>query len=418
MKKSILLIISMLIMSSISAQKKDDKEKKFGIKFSGFVKNDVFYDTRETVAAREGHFLLWPANQSLDSNGNDLNEVSSLTMLSIQSRLKGSITGPDAFGAKTSGLIEADFFGSNNDNINSLRLRHAFLKFDWKHSKLLLGQYWNPMFYGICYPTTVSFNSGAGIMPFARNPQIRYTYQNNGLKAIVTAYSERDHASAGIGGISSKYTKNSGLPVLNGQLHYTLDLDESKITAGAGVNYLTTKPQSVTSLSYQTDETLSAITYHGFITAKFKPLTIKVSALMGENMVSTLSYGGFAVLDTLDKKTKSLSYTPVKNGILWADINTNGDKVQFGIFAGINKNMGTRDEINTMTSFYGRMPYIAQVTRVSPRIVFISGKTKFGCELEISSADYGDGTYDKTGIPQNTVSVTNYRLLFGATYLF
>ncbi len=59
---------------------------------------------------------------------------------------KSSITGPDAFGAKTSGVIEADFFAQLNPNINLLRLRHAYVKFNWEHLEFLAGQTWNPLF--------------------------------------------------------------------------------------------------------------------------------------------------------------------------------------------------------------------------------------------------------------------------------
>ncbi len=82
---------------------------KFGIKLTGFVKTDIFFDSRQNVAVREGHFYLYPLNESLDAYGNDINGKDNFNMLSIQSRLKGVITGPEAFGAKTSALIEGAF---------------------------------------------------------------------------------------------------------------------------------------------------------------------------------------------------------------------------------------------------------------------------------------------------------------------
>ncbi|MCK4748547.1 MAG: hypothetical protein KAT15_15955, partial [Bacteroidales bacterium] len=122
------------------------EESNYGIKFSGFVKNDFFIDSRQTICAREGHFLLWPASEKLDVYGNDINSKSTFNMLSIQSRLSGKITGPDALGAKTSGLIEGDFFARANDNINLFRMRHAYLKLNWTRVELLTGYSWNPLF--------------------------------------------------------------------------------------------------------------------------------------------------------------------------------------------------------------------------------------------------------------------------------
>jgi hypothetical protein len=104
----------------------------FGISFSGFVKTDIIYDSRQTVNLREGHFLLYPANRNLDLNGADINAKSSFNILSIQTRLTAKLKGPDAFSAKTSGVIESEFFGTSDADLNGLRLRHAFVKFDWE----------------------------------------------------------------------------------------------------------------------------------------------------------------------------------------------------------------------------------------------------------------------------------------------
>lgn len=176
MKKGLFLFVfSVILAASTIAQ----DSPNFGIKFSGFVKTDIFWDSRQTVAAREGHSLLYPANEKLDVEGNDINAKASFNMLSIQTRLRGTITGPDALGAKTSGVIEGAFFGHTNGDINGFRLRHAFVKLQWKKTALLVGQYWHPNFVTYCFPGVVSFNTGAPFIPFTRNPQIRVT-QNLG----------------------------------------------------------------------------------------------------------------------------------------------------------------------------------------------------------------------------------------------
>jgi len=141
-------------------QKKDLKDSKesteqkapekktplFGIIFSGYVKTDIFFDTRQTNGLRDGHFLLFPEPVKADADGKDINAKSAYNILSIQTRLAGSIWGPDALGAKTSGYFEAEFFGNVNPNINTLRLRHAWIKLAWPRTELLVGQWWHPMF--------------------------------------------------------------------------------------------------------------------------------------------------------------------------------------------------------------------------------------------------------------------------------
>ena len=180
------ILLSLFISSFLLVKAQD--ESKFGIKLSGFIKSDFFFDSRQTVAAREGHFLLWPSPEALDELGNDINAKTNFNFLAVQSRLKGTITGPDAFGAKTSGVIEGDFFAQANDNINLLRLRHAFVKLNWTKLELLAGQYWNPLFVTDCFPGTVSFNTGAPMQSFARNPQFRFTYTTGNLKIIAEAF--------------------------------------------------------------------------------------------------------------------------------------------------------------------------------------------------------------------------------------
>jgi hypothetical protein len=158
MKKSLFLVLFSVILTATSIAQDNNS---FGIRFSVFVKTDIFWDSRQTVAAREGHFLLYPQNEKLDANDEDINAKANFNMLSIQTRLRGTITGPDALGAKTSGVIEGAFFGHTSGDINGFRLRHAFVKLNWTRTELLVGQYWHPAFVTYCFPGVVSFNTGA-----------------------------------------------------------------------------------------------------------------------------------------------------------------------------------------------------------------------------------------------------------------
>jgi hypothetical protein len=64
---------------------------------------------------------------------------------------------------------------------------------------------------------------------------------------------------------------------------------------------------------------------------------------------------------------------------------------------------------------FSRNSNIDDLIRVSPRIAFSSGKTKFAFETEYTSAKYGEN--DKDGQVNNGKSVSNIRLLLAA-YLF
>jgi hypothetical protein len=210
-----LFLVFILIIPMVSAFAQEENEKKFGVQFTGFVKADIFFDTRQTVAVRQGHFLLYPAAPLFDTNGVDVNARPNFNMLTIQTRLRTNITGPDVLGAKLSGAIEGEFFGMSNADINGFRLRHAFVKLDWKKSQLLIGQYWNPMFITKCFPGTVSFNTGAPFLPFARNPQINFLYRAGKVNLYGTAYAQVDFVSNGPAGPSVNYLSNTAIPALN-----------------------------------------------------------------------------------------------------------------------------------------------------------------------------------------------------------
>ncbi len=429
MKKQLLIILAfvLLVIPQVDAQ---EIEKAFSVKLSGFVKNDFFFDSRETVSAREGHFLLWPAPELLDINGNDINAKHNFNFLAIQSRLKVAATGPDAFGAKTLAVIEADFFGQSNPNINLLRLRLAFIKLNWKSTELLTGQYWNPMFVTSCFPGTVSFNTGTPFQSFARNPQVRITQHFGGFQFIVAALAQRDFSSRGpdpannaVVLVSSEFLRNSNVPDLHFQIHYQL-INAEKSTdfvIGAGVAYKTIVPRLYSVVGtdkYKVDEQVSGITAMAFAKLKLKTVTFKLQGRYGENITDLLSVSGFAIKSIDDTTTGKQSYTPLKNTSLWGEIHTNGTKIQVGIFAGYLKNNGTKEEMSSASNMvYGLGNNIESMYRISPRVVFFSNKLEFACELEYTSASFGSG-YDVHYVPSSTETTANMRVLLSAKYNF
>jgi len=409
------LILFIMILPSFVLMAQEE-EKSYGIKLSGYVKTDVFWDSRQTVAVREGHFLLWPSPEELDPDNKDINDKSSFNILSIQTRLLGTIKGPDAFEAKTSGLIEADFFGNENpdfSDVNGFRLRHAFVKLNWEKTELLIGQFWHPMFVTDCYPAVISFNTGAPFQPFSRNPQVKLTQKAGNFKLILAVQSQRDFANRLVGSSTqtSSYIRNSGIPDMQFQVHYVPD---PNFMAGLGGGYKILIPQIESSAGYQTNERTSAISAIVFFKVKLDALTIKAEGIYGQNACDYLLPGGFAVKDTTDYTRKFVEYCPISALAAWTDIHTNGGSLQAGLFAGYAKNLGSTDNING--PIYGLGTDIAEIFRISPRIIVNSGKFSFTSELEYTSAAYG--TRDIKAIPRNTVVADNLRILLAAYYFF
>ncbi|MCU0378323.1 MAG: hypothetical protein MUC78_08685 [Bacteroidales bacterium] len=396
---------------SIEAQ---DAGQTWGIKFSGYVKTDIIYDTRQTSAAngiREGHFYLYPDDVLYDSDMNDLNANSSFHILNIQSRLRGDITGPDAFGAKTSGAIEAEFFGTGESDLNGFRLRHAYVLMDWPHVTLLTGQYWHPMFITESFPGTISFNTGAPFTPFSRNPQVRITGKLGAVSLTAAAWSERDFVSSGPDGNSNKYLRNSGIP----GLHFQVRIPAGDLfTAWAGVDYKRLRPEIRTSANAETDVMVGSVSAFANIKIKTKPVHIAIMGVYSQNASDMVMIGGYAVSEITDEVNQFKKYTTLNTANLWIDVNTTGKRVAFGIFSGYSKNLGSGDII-TGTS-YGRGNDIDHLFRISPRITITEGKLSFAGEVETTTAAYG--TIGSEGRVSDTHNVTNIRLLLSVIYRF
>ncbi len=392
----------------------ETKPPAFGISFSGFVKTDLIYDSRQTVSIREGHFFLYPKGESLDKNGDDINAASSFNMLSIQTRLMGKITGPDAFGAKTSGLIEGEFFGTSDGDTSGFRLRHGYVKLNWATSELMIGQFWHPMFITESFPEVVSFNTGVPFQPFNRSPQVRFTQQFGAWSIAATALAQRDFVSNGPDGASSAYARNASVPEFNLKLQYFRKCETGCETLfGIGGDYKRLKPRLSTTLGFKTEAAVDDWAGMAFLKYKSSAVTLKAEAVYGQNLHHLTMMGGYVVRDITAAATGEVDYASLENLSLWGEIMTNGTTFQTGLFLGYTKNYGAgRDVTGT---YYARGADVDAVYRISPRAVYNSGKVRLAGEIEYTAAAYG-----KTG-GQGAVGdakwIGNLRVL-GAVYYF
>ncbi len=387
----------------------------FGISFSGFVKTDILYDSRQTVSLREGHFLLYPKPVVPDPEGRDLNAASSFHILSLQTRLQGKITGPDALGAKTSGLIEAEFFGTSEADINGFRLRHAFLKLEWKATELLVGQYWHPLFVVESFPDVVSFNTGAPFQPFNRSPQIRLTRSFGRWSLQAAALSQRDFSSAGPDGGGTSYARNAAFPELVLKLQRAWKTRAGgELLIGAAGDYKRLRPRLQTASGYMDEARLGDWSGMAFFKARSKGLTLKLEAFYGQNPYHLTMLGGYAVQSVLDAERGLVDYAAMEVLSGWADVATNGRKIQAGLFLGWSRNLGVLGTIGGPV--YGRGFDIKDLYRVAPRIVLNAGPVRLAGEVEYTSAAYGPT--DAGGRVSGDSRVANLRLLAAVYYFF
>jgi hypothetical protein len=421
--------------------KKETEDKKaplFGISFSGFVKTDIFFDSRQTVTARDGHFLLFPENEKLDAEGVDINAKSSYNILSIQTRLAGTITGPDALGAKTSGYIEGEFFGNLNANINSFRLRHAWVKLNWKKAELMFGQWWHPMFVPECSPATVSFNTGAPFVVFSRNPQAKFTRSFGKVKIGLTILSQVDFMSDGPDGLNTKYIRNSMIPESNLTLQFGTknELKGTEFLLGAGINYQVLMPRLFTmatlkpaydtvingkvvhhdavTASYKTSTTTAAFACNIFAKLKTKSVTIKLGGEFGENNNAYSMLGGYAVKSVTNSTTNFVDYANLSSLATWGEIHSNATRWQPGLFLAYGKTLGAGEEIKGPS--YTRGGNIDYAYRISPRLNFNVNKFRLAGEVEYTVAAYGKT--NTKGDVESPKEIGNMRFLIGVYYFF
>jgi len=123
------------------------------IEIYGFFKLDASYDTSDVFP---GNFAFWVDNE--DAAGAEKND-NKFNMTVNQTRVGLKIAGPEMVGAKTSALIETDFYGDlpNVENKPVWRLRRAFVKMEWPDMDLsvLGGQEWD--FTSPLAPKTLNF---------------------------------------------------------------------------------------------------------------------------------------------------------------------------------------------------------------------------------------------------------------------
>ena len=113
--------------------------KEWDVSVYGFVRTDYIWDTRRSAQVREYNLNLYPLDEQLDANGDDLNDAGASNFLSVVSRLGVKAKGPDVWGAKTTGTLEGDFFGNTEASIGLFRLRHAYVNMEWEKTTLTLG---------------------------------------------------------------------------------------------------------------------------------------------------------------------------------------------------------------------------------------------------------------------------------------
>lgn len=452
MKKT-LLFASLLALFTMGAFAQEKEKPSF--KFYGFVRNYACYDTRESLTSNSEQFYYMPKDIKLDANGEDLNAQDNIMLLSITTRLGLNVNGLKFLGSKTSAKIEADFAGFGTSN-TVLRIRQAYAKMDWEHSKVLVGQAWHPAM-GDMMPDVFSLETGAPFTPFSRTPQIRYDYETKNVKLTATALYQFQYTSYGPNGASFDYARNAIVP----EMYFQGTIKSGDFMMGLGVDVLTLKPRTqynVTEKSIVNTPVVDAngnqIYYDeaGFIASEGKPvyvqstkettkayksndqLMISVTPTLfasykkgnwgvkgrvtyAQNAAHMSMISGYAVTEKLENG--DWKYSSINSIGGWVDatykLNLKKGYFTFCCFAGYTKNLGCMNEIKGDIYMRGEknMDYM---WRVAPSILYTHNAMQIGVEYIPTTVGYGkpDSKYNMSDVH----AVTNHRICAMLKYNF
>ncbi|KMQ64824.1 hypothetical protein ACM46_11415 [Chryseobacterium angstadtii] len=400
---------------------KEVKDLSVKVSFYGFLRNYIFYDTRQTIGAGENLVPLYPKDRQLDVKGNDINDAPKFHMLSVLSRAGINVKGPKVLGAETAGILEAEFFGSTEAGINELRLRHAYVTFDWEKTQLGIGQYWNPIVILDCLPNVVNYGSGSPTFALNRNPQVRLTQKlDEHFKIIAAVTSQRDFTPN-----TSPY-RDSGMPSTHLQLQYK----SPNFIAGIAGQYEVLRPQLSSGnppvVNHNKVKSITAVLYAKVIT---KPLTISASAIMAQNAATFVMLGGFMGYSAPGEAD---IFRTMNTRSAWIDFQQVTDKkIALGLFAGAVKNLGANDPVQGRTpTAYGVTAAWGAVSgtpgarsvdhlwKVVPRVDWILNKNiKFRFEVENTFATWGDAQISGRGVG-NEFNAKNNRFHLATFFMF
>ena len=406
MRRITLLLVGMLALFSTTAQRKN-----FTYKFYGFVRGDLFYNSRANMAPIDGNFYLYPLDKSFDADGKDLNATPNGSFYTFTSRLGLDVTGPDIGKARSSAKIETDFGGFSGSN-TMLRIRQAYVNLDWGKSAVLVGQTWHPLF-GDVSPQMLNLSTGAPFQPFNRSPQIRYRYTSGkGLQLTGAVLWQLQYLSAGPNGKSEEYIKNSCIP----EVYVSADYKVDGLIAGVGMEVLSLKPRQQTTVDdrvYKVNERVTSLSFEAHAKYMTQDWVIAGKTLLASNLTQACMLGGYAVT-SVDPRTGEQEYTPYRHSMTWLNI-VYGKKWKPGIFVGYLKNLGTGKTIAGPT--YGVGLEVDQVFTTNLQLSYNLPHWKLGVEYSPSLAWYGDMNAENGKI-ENTHSVTNHRVLGVLIYMF
>lgn len=382
----------------------------------GFVRVEGWVDSRQIASLGNGTISLFPLPEHLDTDGEDVNDVASTNSIALGTRLGANVTGPVAFGAKTSGRFEVDFVGTTEATVGSIRLRHAYINFEWPRFTLLVGQTWHPMANNDIFQNIHFYMFP--FQPTSFNPQVRGTVklQETRISGALTTGNQL----LGPSGLSNQYLRNALIP----EVGLKIERDFGPNMIGLQGGYKQVRPRTEihgsTGVVRATTEEVGGYYFGGYTNVVTRPAAFNLNVAYGQNLTDLLLLGGYAV-ESLDPATGEESYTPTKTLSVSGKIARApflARRVNYGVWGGFQKQYGTEDPNAGIYFAQGYTPNLAidRLYRVVPHLTVRSGAILFFANAQFTWAEWG--TPDAEGQVRNAESVLHVRPTVGFLLVF
>lgn len=261
---------------------------------------------------------------------------------------------------------------------------------DHCHS-LLIGQFTHPLATTITFPRIVGYSQGAPIVPFALNPQIKYSFGRKGWTTKLTLYTEAEYQDAGFepSYLSSTYIRLGLIPGTN----LTIEYADDTLIFGAGINIQRIVPRSAytyplafdatstTNQRYAAKESLVSVNGNLYGMYEISTVRTKWQWLLGQNGESWGNAFGYGV--TRRDDIGGFAYKNMLFTTMWVDLEArcpNSVNLQPGLFLGYMTLLRApaklgRDcngcvilpEFSPLNYFYNLSTGYHSVVKVSPR---------------------------------------------------
>ena len=417
MKKQILLTVALMLTAVAMSQDSNG----VSVKFYGFIRNYLTYDSRQTYAVIGGEYNMLPYDEMWNQNRTeDLNAVPTMQLQALSSRFGIRVTGPRLLGLRSGARMEGDFggFGSNN---HELRLRLAYLRLYDENMEVVMGQDWHPL-SGSIMPEVLGMACGAPFRPHSRTPQIRVSscYKSFGYTAaLLWQLQYMNNGPAGPTDPTSVASISFANRALWPEAFIGVHIKQGPLFVQIGADAQVIRPRShalVDGVTRKVDETVSSVSptlYAQYVEGLW---SVKSRFLMASNTSHLNQLVGYAVTGV--NPDGSWNYRPMHASISYLNVSY-GRKYRVNLFLGYMKNLGASGTLydfgdgSYLVYMKGgdNFTHLNSLYRVSPGVSYNVSAFNVGIEYELTAATYGDLTNKGTvAINGSLHQVTNHRV--------